>query len=177
MSGITRAASAILLRCACTAGNVARLAIVVYVGPEPGIALVLARSRLQLHLSLVRLTSNGVRTQVALGARGVQGVGALLAFLSALRATLVNHVWEHVKWTVVYAFAALQEEPILAFLALGFLGAIANCAIWMALDADRKHVKRPGNRLHGFEEAILSVSLDQGILAAFDTVRRGVENH
>jgi hypothetical protein len=46
VSGSARTASIILLRCACAAGNVAWLAIVVCVGPEAGIALILASTRL-----------------------------------------------------------------------------------------------------------------------------------
>ena len=118
VSGSTRAASAIPLRCACAAGNVARLAIVVCVGPEAGIALVFARSRLQLHSNLAHNTSIGIRTLVALGARGIQGSRALQAFFRALRAPLVDHIGKHVIGTVIDAGRALQEEAALTFLAL-----------------------------------------------------------
>lgn len=141
VSRSTRTASAIPLRCACTAGNVARLAIVVCVGPEAGIALVLARAFLQLHNNLVHIISNGVRTLVALGARGIQRSRALKAFFRALRATLVDHIGEHVIRTVIDAGRPLQEEAALTFLTFCDQSTIAFRAIRMALNAHRELIK------------------------------------
>jgi hypothetical protein len=172
-----RTASVIPLRCACAAGNVARLAIVVCVGPEAGIALVLARTSLQLHDNLVRLEGIGVRALVALGTCGIQGSGALQAFCRALRATFVYHIGEHVIWTVINALGALQEEPALAFLAFGDQSTIAYRAIRMALDAHSELIKCPANRLHGLEVAIPTITLDQCVFAILDTVGRRIENH
>ena len=175
--GSARTASAIPLRCTCAAGNVARLAIVVCVRPEAGVALVLARARLQLHNNLVQITSIGVRTLVALGTCGIQGSGALQAFCRTLRATFVDHIGEHVIWTVINALGALQEEAALAFLAFCDQGTIAHRAIRMALDAHRELIKCPANRLHGLEVAIPTITLDQGVFATVDTVGRRIENH
>jgi hypothetical protein len=177
VSGSTRTASAIPLRCACTAGNVARLAIVVCVGPEAGIALVLARTFLQLHNNLVHIISNRVRTLVALGARGIQRSRALQAFFRALRATLVDHIGEHVIRTVIDAGRALQEEAALTFLTFCDQSAIAFSAIRMALDAHCELIKCTSNRLHCFKVTVLTITLNQGIIAAVNTVGRRIENH
>ena len=173
----TRAASGILLRCACAAGDVARLAILVCVGPEAGIALVLAGTRLQPHSNRVQCPTNRVRTLVALGARGIQRCCALQALFRALRATFVDHVGEHVKWAVVDALGALQEEPTLAFLAFCDQSTIAYCAIRMALDAHLELLNCPTNRFQGLEVAVPTITLHQGIFTMFDTECRRIENH
>jgi hypothetical protein len=173
----TRTASVILLRCACAAGDVARLAIAVCVGPEAGIALVLAGPRLQPHSNLVQRPSNRVRTLVALGARGIYGSGALQAFFRALRATFVYHVGVHVIWAVVDALSALQEEPVLAFLAFCHQSTIAYRAIWMALDTHRELLNCPPNRLQSLKVTVLTITLHQRIFAILDTVCRRIENH
>jgi hypothetical protein len=156
---------------------VARLAIAVCVGPEAGIALVLAGSRLQPHSNLVHHPTNRVRTLVALCARGIQGSGALQALFRALRATFVDHVGVHVIWAVVDALAALQEEPTLAFLAFCDQSTIAYRAIRMTLDTHRKLLNCPPNRLQGLKVTVPTITLHQGIFAILDTVCRRVENH
>lgn len=175
--GSARAASVILLRCARAAGDVARLAVLVCVGPEAGIALVLAGPRLQPHSYRVQRPTNRVGTLVALGACSIQGCGALQALFRALRATLVDHIGEHVIWAVVDALGTLQEEAALAFLAFCDQSAIANSAIRMALDAHRELLSCPTNRLQGLEVAVPTITLHQGIFAILDTVCRRIENH
>ena len=175
--GSARAASVILLRCARAAGDVARLAVLVCVGPEAGIALVLAGPRLQPHSYRVQRPTNRVGTLVALGACCIQGCGALQALFRALRATLVDHIGEHVIWAVVDALGTLQEEAALAFLAFCDQSAIANSAIRMALDAHRELLSCPTNRLQGLEVAVPTITLHQGIFAILDTVCRRIENH
>jgi hypothetical protein len=172
-----RTARVILLRCACAAGDVARLAVLVCVGPEAGIALVLAGPRLQPHSNRVQRPTNRVGTLVALGACSIQGCGALQALFRALRATLVDHIGEHVIWAVVDALGTLQEEAALAFLAFCDQSAIANSAIRMALDAHRELLSCPTNRLQGLEVAVPTITLHQGIFAILDTVCRRIENH
>jgi len=177
VSGSARTASNIPLRCAFAAGNVAWLAIVVCVGPEPCIALILARTRLQLHYCLVRNPSIWVRTLIALSARISHGRDAFQEFFRTLRATFVDHIGKHVIWTVINALGVLQEEAALAFLAFCNQGTIAYRAIRMTLDAHRELFKCPANRLHGLEVTITTITLDQGVFATVDTVGRRIENH
>ena len=177
VSRSARTTRVILLRCACAACDVARLAVLVCVGPEAGIALVLAGPSLQPHSYRVQRPTNRVGTLVALGACCIQGCGALQALFRALRATFVDHIGEHVIWAVIDALGTLQEEPALAFLAFCDQSAIANSAIRMALDAHRELLSCPTNRLQCLEVAIPTITFDQRIFAILDTEGRGIENH
>jgi hypothetical protein len=96
----------------------AGLANIVTIGPETGIALIFAGTCLQLHCNLICYTSLRIRTFIAFGACSVERGCALETFLSAVRATFVNHIGEHIVWAVINARGTLQEEPALTFEAI-----------------------------------------------------------
>lgn len=113
----------------------ARLAHIVAVGPETSITLILARTCLQLHSNLTWSTSLWVRSLVAFGASSIQRSRAFEALLCTVRATLVDHIGEHIVWTVIDARSTLQEETTLTLLAFRDQRTIAFGTIRMTFDA------------------------------------------